>query len=332
MGDEVITQKLSEGDLAKLDISEGNNFASHQVGGDDPEGKSSMTINVPVTETVDKNGNKMVKKSEDGLDVNKLFAGKYKTKEEFDKGIVAAFHKKHGDDAEDAYGKLSGDLSGDKNIDPNAKDPDPIEKKVDNDDTRTDAQKAADSAKEVADKEAEAAKADKPLDDRFSDINPHMEKFVTEWTDDGALSTESYGLLEKAGYDRATVDTYLTGIQAQQKEIYDKVGGQDNFGQMAEWASENASKDQIELFNDDMNSGNKAKMHRAVETMRNLFVAKEGGFAPKTRLSPEGGEINTGVAGYTHPDQFKKDQANPLYQTSSEFRAQVKDKLKRGSI
>jgi len=291
----------------------------------------------------------MIKKAETGTNnaANsdpELFAGKYKTKEEFDKAILSAYHKKHGDKVEEAFKTLTGDLSSESNTNVNDSQT-PEEKAVaekaaadkaaaEAADTRTEAQKTADAAKELADKEAADAADASAAADKSVQVNANMETFVGEFNESGKLSDDSYGKLEEAGFDKPMVDTYMSGIAAQRDGLFNLAGGKESFFQMTEWAAEDGGMDEasINLFNEDLNSGDMAKMSRAITTLKTSFAAAGQKTAPGKRIEPTNPNDATGITGYTHIDELKADQKNPLYKTSAAFRATVKEKIRLGRI
>ena len=201
-------------------------------------------------------------------------------------------------------------------------------------DTRTDAQKTADAAKELADKEAADAQTGNNDDAGNEMPRADMENFVQEFNKDGKLSDDSYGKLDEAGFDKSMVDTYMAGITVQRDALFEIVGGKENFFQMTEWASEDGgmSEAEINVFNEDLNTGEPVRMQRAVNTLKTAFDASGKKTAPGTRIEPK--EVNTvnGVTGYSHIDQLKADQKNPEYKKSAAFRAIVKEKIRLGTI
>jgi hypothetical protein len=262
----------------------------------------------------------MIKKADEGTNTathkdDQLFAGKFKTQEDMNKGIMEALKKKHNGDMEAAYKELAGNLSNDSS------------------DAANDPQNDSTDDSQNADADADDQTVDQTDNTDDSDSTAlNMDHYVQEYVKDGKISEESYESLNKAGFDRAMVDTYMVGIKGQQQALMGRVGGEDSFYQMTEWAGENMSEGDIKLFNDDLNSGQMPKMERAMDFLKQKYDGAGQRVAPTKRIEPEGGEITPGVTGYTHLDQFKADQANPLYKTSAAFRAQVKEKLRRGSI
>ena len=73
-----------------------------------------------------------------------------------------------------------------------------------------------------------------------------MEKFYTEYSQNGELSEKSYEELSKMGLDKNLVDGYIAGQQAianaEVKIIHDTVGGADNYSKVIEYAQTNLSE------------------------------------------------------------------------------------------
>jgi hypothetical protein len=243
-----------------------------------------------------------------------LIAGKYKTQEDFDKAILEAFKKKHGDNLVDGYNSLAGNLS------PNAEN----QTVAQPDNTQT-----PDNTPEPIDQTIETPE---DLNNGVIDLTPHMDDFVSEFTNDGQLSENSYGILEKAGYDKTMVDTYMTGVMAQRDSLFNRVGGQDQFFQLTEWAGKGGlTKAEIQQFNNDIGSNDLNRMANAIDNLSVKFRSAGMQTAPN-RLQPQNINQTPGVQGYTHIDQLKRDQADPRYKTDASFRAEVMEKLRRGSI
>jgi hypothetical protein len=77
---------------------------------------------------------------------------------------------------------------------------------------------------------------------------------------DGKLSGDQYAALDKAGYGQPAVDAFLRGQQAEAKlaalsgqqlrtEALAIVGGEAQFGHLAEWARANCTKQELDTFN-----------------------------------------------------------------------------------
>jgi hypothetical protein len=291
----------------------GNNdtISMSQQNGDVQEDNLNQ-VNVTPDKTDDKDHqDAMIKKAEDGTDPNKLLAGKYKTEADLNNGILEALKAKHGGDMEKAYKELAGNLSSDSDVNDKS-----------GSDSNSDANErqtnSTEKANEDTTEKANEDTTEDSADENLGDLTPHMNQFVQEFND-GGLSDDSYEKLNAAGYDKPTVDTFLKGVQATQNEMFDKVGGKENYQTMLSWAADNLSDSEIDLFNEDINSGDMARMNRGIDTLAGRYVKEKGGFKPTKRLSPEGGEINQGTNGYESLEQMKTDMKNPLYQTDPAF-------------
>lgn len=287
------------------------------------DGKQTINVEVaPADKSAEEKAHNeaMIKKAEQGTGNNdasdELFAGKYQSEEEYNKAIIHAFKKKHGDNHEDAFKDLTGDLSGSSNDD------DDPQTKTD-DDPKTD---------------PEADPKTDPETDPETDPNDsealNMDEFINEFVENDSLSEEAYGKLEASGVDKNMADTYMMGVRAQRDSLFNIVGGSDNFFEMTTWAAEDGgmSEADINLFNSELNSGDMAKMSRAVNMLKTQHAAAGLKTAPAKKIEATHNAPDNSVQGYTHVDELKADQRNPLYAKSAAFRAQVKEKIRRGKI
>ena len=67
-------------------------------------------------------------------------------------------------------------------------------------------------------------------------------KFATEFADAGALTDDSYGELEKMGYPREMVDTYIKNAieqSADAEAVMSVAGGSDGYKELTDWARGN---------------------------------------------------------------------------------------------
>lgn len=133
-----------------------------------------------------------------------------------------------------------------------------------------------------------------PTDEQVSNIliekglNP--DRFTREFETMGGLSDESYEELEAAGFPRAMVDQYLAGANAAQaieeagrvlgerdiNEVMELVGGSDNFDSLAQWAARSVPPEDLEVYNDMVNSGNKAQAKAAVTWLKTMYEDANG--------------------------------------------------------
>lgn len=84
-----------------------------------------------------------------------------------------------------------------------------------------------------------------------------LDSYYEEFAENGNLGEESYTKLEKAGLSRDLVDSYIQGQQAigdtQTREMHQIVGGEENYTNVVQWASENLSENEITAYNNALN-------------------------------------------------------------------------------
>lgn len=153
-------------------------------------------------------------------------------------------------------------------------------------------------------------------------------EYAEEFRKTGALSDESFEALEKKGFSRDTVETYLDGVQARvsrlQSSAFDVVGGKENYQTISEWAGSNLSDDELEAYNAAVASGNPAQIKLAVSGLKSRYQAETG--SESTLIGGRGGP--TAPAGYQSRAELKRDMGDDKYHTDPAFRAQVEAKLK----
>jgi hypothetical protein len=118
----------------------------------------------------------------------------------------------------------------------------------------------------------------------------------------------------------------MDGVRYRISEIQSIVGGEKNYTEMVQWAGEQLPKAEVEKFNDEMNSGDKAQQNDAVKLLAAKYEQAVG-FKPGKRV--KGSQTNISAGGYESIAQWKQDMADPKYEKDEAFRKQVTDKLRR---
>ena len=126
------------------------------------------------------------------------------------------------------------------------------------------------------------------------------------------------------------VDTYIEGQKAlateYQTELYSFAGGEENYNEMAEWATENLSDDEVDAYNDAIVSGNSAQARLAIDGLVQRYRNAEG---VQPRLV--GGKASASVDTYNSWAQVTADMAKPEYKKDPAFRQAVSNKLARSN-
>ena len=181
------------------------------------------------------------------------------------------------------------------------------------------------------------------LGNTFKDngIDPFkMNEYFTE--NNGTLSEEMYADLNKAGFNKTTVDAYLEGIRqqtgieqtveapmlsdAEVAEVHSIAGGKQGYEQLMAWASDNISDADAKNFDEVIATGNKTAVTFAVKA---LFGQYEDAVGRDSNLV-------TGKAApadtYKSMAQVVSDMNDPRYDRDEAFRDDVQAKLARSNL
>ena len=96
-----------------------------------------------------------------------------------------------------------------------------------------------------------------------------------EYADKGELSSETYDALESMGLSKMMVDTYIAGQQAiinqQQMELTNEIGGMQEYQKLSNWAAEALSEEDLEAYNQTVESGTVAQAKFAIKNLYRQF-------------------------------------------------------------
>lgn len=157
-----------------------------------------------------------------------------------------------------------------------------------------------------------------------------FDKYAQEIAEHGELNEDSYKELEKQGFSKEVVDTYIAGqkatIEARQQK-FNKAAG-DNLDTLIEWANKNYTPEQQAEYNKLMETNDDTVIVAAIRNLKSDYEAANGVHTP-----PVQGAVG-GVSGdvYTSFEQFTADQRKPEYRTDPAFRQKIIDKLSRSKI
>ena len=249
----------------------------------------TLTVNTdPSTETADVVEN-LTPEEQDSLKLGEeiqdqqetLLAGKYKSAEELEK----------------AYGELERKL-GEK----------------DNQDSETDNKTEVSETEEVSEEKTETTEITEEnfyLEDgkvNYESVNQaygdklgnlFQEANVDPWEiskhfqeSEGSITESDYKQLEGAGLSRQTVDAYLAGRAAEMgftettdsgdisdatvTEVKNFAGGDEAYGNMVNWASDNLGKSEVEAFDEVINSGSVDAIKLAVSGLKARYEDANG--------------------------------------------------------
>ena len=166
----------------------------------------------------------------------------------------------------------------------------------------------------------------------FQDMN-------VRWQQTGTLEPGDYEQLAEAGFNRDMVDAYLSGLQYKQTQdtalsvkevasIKQSLGGEAEYNKMIEWAAANLSADEVEGFNQIINTQPMASVKMAITGLHARYSAVEGrepkligGRAPKGSTDK-----------FESTAQLVAAMSDPKYSTDPAYQRKVQEKLSRSSI
>ncbi|NBS69542.1 hypothetical protein EBT31_11610 [bacterium] len=209
----------------------------------------------------------------------------------------------------------------------------------------------------TTDDEEESADGDEPAVERDSDVRSAAEiygEFIgtrleeagvdyldinSRWQQNGELSVDDYQALEGAGFSREMVDSYLTGLQYRNSQdsalsmqevaaVKQEYGGEAEYNRMIEWAGSNLTKDEIDGFNQLINTQPISAVRLAIAGLHARYTGAEGREPKLLGGRPAKGSTDK----FESTAQLVEAMKDPRYQNDSAYRNKVQAKLSRSSI
>lgn len=166
--------------------------------------------------------------------------------------------------------------------------------------------------------------------------------YSLELEQNGSLSDDSYAQLAEAGFPRAVVDQYLAGANAaetveaagkvlaekQIAEVKAVAGGDEGFKAIQEWAANNASQEDLQTYNDMVNSGNVAQAKAAVSWLKGMYEDANG-----REPNLLGGEGRAPAAEpFRSSAQVVEAMSDPRYKSDPAYREDVAKRLAASNL
>jgi hypothetical protein len=144
-------------------------------------------------------------------------------------------------------------------------------------------------------------------------------KYEQEFVQNGGLSDDSYAELEAKGFTRQQVDAYIKGQEAYansvRDSVYNSVGGQQEYMEVINWASENLPPQTIKEYNDAVDSLDQTKVLQTLEYMK----LKKDQSAPREARRLEGNAPASGIQPYPDKNAWQRDMTNRLYGKDAKY-------------
>lgn len=196
-------------------------------------------------------------------------------------------------------------------------------------------QESSDDAKEEAPEATEESTEE--AEESPTETNPVLTKAAQEYKDGGELSPESIEELSKMDSKdliKSYIEFYNQTATAQElqntqiSEIKNIAGGEQEYGEMLQWAVENLETSEVENFNRIVNSNNFIATKFAVEALNGRYRGDVGYEAP---LVTGKNAASDGVKPYRSQAELARDIADPRYSTDPAFRQDIEERLSRST-
>ena len=241
-----------------------------------------------------------------------LLAGKYKSVEDLEK----------------AYKELQTKLSRGESVDPASEDSS-VTDDDDDDESESDDKPAGDAREIYGDL----------IGGKLDEAGIDFQEMNVRWQQSGTLESEDYDQLAEAGFNRDMVDAYLSGLQYKAAQdtalsvkevasIKESLGGEAEYSKMIQWAGDNLSPEEVEGFNQIINTQPMAAVKMAVTGLHARYTAVEGR-EPKLI----GGRASKGNSDkFESTAQLVEAMSDPRYSKDPAYQRKVQEKLGRSSI
>ena len=157
----------------------------------------------------------------------------------------------------------------------------------------------------------------------------------------GTLTNEMTQELVDAGFPRETVEAYLKGQAAQQgfsprvenlsdadvSAIQSLAGGKEAYDNLTSWAQNNLPQEDVDAFDEVINTGNKAAVRFAVKALNAQY---EDAVGKQPNLVT--GKASTRGDKYRSMAEVVRDMSDPKYEQDEAYRFDIMQKLERSNL
>lgn len=142
------------------------------------------------------------------------------------------------------------------------------------------------------------------------------------------LTDEMYAGFEKHGLSREDIDAWVAGQEAigtlAKMEVFAEVGGEDHYKAMIEWAKANFDEKEVEVYDRDIHSWDKAVRLAAVRGLAARFEQANG---KNGRNVTNNGAGKRGPQGFASGAEMREAMKNPKYAKDPAYREEVARKV-----
>jgi hypothetical protein len=158
-------------------------------------------------------------------------------------------------------------------------------------------------------------------------------KYSEEWADKGELSEDSFKELAEMGIPKEVVNRYIEGVEAVQtrqvSEVYNSVGGEENYKAMVEWASNNLSKEEVDAYDSLVTGNDVTSVRLAAKGLWAQYVAQNGK-APK--LIGGSQSVSSSVSPFRSTSEVVAAMSDSRYANDPAYRRDVEKRLEISDV
>lgn len=168
-----------------------------------------------------------------------------------------------------------------------------------------------------------------------------FQTFFNEYAETGKLADSSYEALRALGISKEMVNGYIAGheLQAQQyyDNIYNMVGGVDTYAELAEWANNTMTEEQIGVIDDALQSNDLGRIQLTLQGLQSAFNQAMGntqmGDTPNSSFVGHGNipTSNQGADKFLTWEDAIAARKDPRYQSDPQYKRQYNEKLNRSN-
>ena len=160
-----------------------------------------------------------------------------------------------------------------------------------------------------------------------------LAQYTQEFVEKGSLSDASYEDLASKGIDKTAVDSYISGqralVEQNLQQVYNEVGGQQEYVGLMDWATKNLQQGDIDTFNESVQStrtDGTLDMQRAMFAIKGLKAQREGAEGRQPQLLQGTTGSATGNV-FRSTAQVIEAMQDARYEKDPAFRQDVQDRL-----
>lgn len=154
-------------------------------------------------------------------------------------------------------------------------------------------------------------------------------KAIEEYQNDGELSSATYEALAKAGYPKEVIQGFVESRKAidnaYAKQVYDHVGGEKEYQQLASWMKNNLSKGELQAYNEAVDNNNLGMVKLMLDGIQAKRVAKQG--TRKATIVGAPSNSSSQSKGFATRDEMIKAMSDKRYGVDRNYTLSVERKM-----